>query len=170
MTGDVQSGKSTVIQKVLARLDVPVGGFQTSFGSDRAETDRWLYLWDASGVPALDQDHGVVRFTGYARPEVFPDRFNKLGGGALRRARESGVGLILMDECGRFEGQAGEFQREIFAALDDEVPVLGVVRQGYNGWLDEIRNHPNVTLITVTEENRDELPDEIIVLLNKGGR
>lgn len=165
MTGDVQSGKSTVLQKVLARLNVSVGGFQTGFGSDRGEADRWLYLWDASGVPAPDQDHGVVHFTEGARPEVFSDRFNELGGGALRRARESGADLILMDECGRFEGQAGEFQREIFTALDGDVPVLGVVRQGYNGWLDEIRSHPNVTLITVTQENRDNLPDEIISMI-----
>lgn len=166
LTGNVQVGKSTVLQKVVSTLDLPIGGFRTSFGSNRAEADRWLYLWDASAPPAQDEAHGVVRFTD-RRPEIFLDRFNTLGGGALRHARESGAKLILMDECGRFEGQAAEFQREIFSALDGDVPVLGVVRQGYHGWLDDIRNHPKVTLLTVTEDNRNALPSQIVALLEK---
>ena len=165
LTGDVQVGKSTVIDKVLSLLDVSVGGFRTAFDADRAKENRWLYLWDAAEEPALDQEHGVVRFTDHFKPEIFMERFNDLGGGALHRARETGVELILMDECGRFEGDAQEFQAEIFAVLDGDTPVLGVVRQGYYGWLDNIRNHPNVTLVTVTEENRDLLPEQIAALL-----
>lgn len=164
LTGDVQVGKSTVLQKTVSLLDLPIGGFRTSFGSDRAEADRWLYLWDAAGAPAMDEHHGVVHFID-RKPVVFLDRFNTLGGGALHRARESGAKLILMDECGRFEGRAEEFQREIFTALDGDVPVLGVVRQGYNGWLDAIRNHPKVSLLTVTEDNRDALPEKVAKLL-----
>ena len=106
----------------------------------------------------------MVRFTA-RKPEVLPDRFDELGGGALRRARESGAGLILMDECGRFEGHALGFQREIFAVLEGDTPVLGVIRQGFPGWLDRLRAHPKIRLITVTEENRDALPGQIAALL-----
>lgn len=167
LTGDVQVGKSTVIQKVLSALHVTIGGFRTSFDARRDEAERWLYLWDAADAPVQDEAHGVVRFTDHYRPEIFPDRFNELGGGSLRRAREAGVDLILMDECGRFEGKAEEFRREIFSALEGDIPVLGVVRQGYHGWLDDLRAHPNVTVFTVTAENRDSLPSEIISLLQQ---
>lgn len=165
LTGDVQVGKSTVLEKVVSALGLSVGGFRTAFGADRAAADRWLYLWNAADAPALDEAHGVVRFTD-RKPEVFLDRFNDLGGSALRHARETGVQLILMDECGRFEGQATEFQKELFSTLDGDTPVLGVVRQGYYGWLDKIRNHPKVTVLTVTKENRDSLPNQITDLLN----
>lgn len=38
------------------------------------------------------------------------------------------------------------------------MPVLGAVRQDAMGWLEDIRNHPKVQLITVTEQNRNDLP------------
>lgn len=164
LTGEVQIGKSTVIQKTVSALDGAVGGFCTGFGPDRDAADRWLYLWDAAGPPVYGEENGVVRFTG-RRPEVFPERFDALGGGALRRARERGAELILMDECGRFEGGAAEFQAEIFAALEGEIPVLGVIRQGFSGWLDRLRAHPSVSLLTVTAENRDSLPQYLAAQL-----
>lgn len=164
LTGEVQIGKSTVIDKTVSLLSVPVGGFRSGYGPDRSRRSRWLYLWDASGPPIYDETHGVVRFTDHGI-EVFPERFDVLGGKALRRARETNAGLILMDECGRFEGQAAGFQSELFAALEGEVPVLGVVRQGFHGWLDAIRSHPKVTLLPVTADNRDALPRQIAALL-----
>ena len=166
LTGEVQVGKSTVIQKTVSALKIPVGGFCTGFGPDRGAADRLLCLWHASGFPVYEDSHGVVRFAD-RRPEVFPDRFDALGGGALRRARARGAELILMDECGRFEGSAAEFQSEIFAALEGTVPVLGVVRQGFSGWLDRLRAHPSVTLVTVTAENRDSLPQYLAAQLRK---
>ena len=164
LTGEVQIGKSTVIERTVSALSASVGGFRTGYGPDRPKTNRWLYLWDASSPPAYDETHGVVRFTDHGI-EVLPDRFNALGGGALRRARETGANLILMDECGRFEEQAAVFQSELFAALERDTPVLGVVRQGFHGWLDAIRSHPKVILLAVTEDNRDTLPGQIVGLL-----
>ena len=39
--------------------------------------------------------------------------------------------------------------------------MLGVVREGFPGWTKAISTHPNVELITVTEDNRDALPELI---------
>ena len=165
LTGDVQVGKSTVIQKAVSALGLRVGGFRSGFGPDRGQPDSKVYLWDAGGPPQYDEEHVVVRFSG-GKPQVHIDRFNTLGVEALRRAHRSGAGLILMDECGRFEGQAEAFQAEIFAALDGAVPVLGVVRQGFHGWLDTLRSHPNVTLLPVTADNRELLPGQIAAVLS----
>ncbi len=165
LTGNVQIGKSTVIDKVLAQFNGKIGGFRTAFGTDRNEADRWLYMWDAADAPKLDETHGVVRFIARS-PEVFLSRFNEIGGNAIRQAQKENAALILMDECGRFEGDAAEFQSELFAALDGKIPVLGVIRYNAKGWLDKIRSHPNVTVLTVTEENRDELPAQILTMLN----
>lgn len=166
LTGEVQVGKSTVVEKTASTLGTPVGGFRSGFGPDRSEANRWLYLWDASCPPVYDEAHGVVRFTD-RKPEVLINRFNTLGVETLRQAHHKGASLILMDECGRFEGQAVVFQSEIFAALDGAIPVLGVVRQGFHGWLDAIRSHPKVALLTVTPNNRDILPDQIAALLQR---
>ncbi len=166
LTGNVQAGKSTVLQRVLSSLDVPVGGFRTGFDEQRDQADRWLYMWDASEPPAKDEPHRIVRFAD-DKPDVLISRFDEIGSSSLRRARENGARLIVMDECGRLERHAETFKQEVLSTLDGDIPVLGVVRQGYSGWLDEIRNHPRVTLLTVTEENRDELPGQILSLLSK---
>lgn len=164
LTGDVQVGKSTILQKTISALNCSIGGFRSGFGPYRGRPDSRVYLWDAGGEPVYDEDHVVVRFTDHA-PEVLTDRFNTLGVEVLRRARQRQVDLILMDECGRFEGQAADFQAEIFAALDGAIPVLGVVRQGFHGWLDDLRRHPKVTLLPVTPDNRDALPGQITAFL-----
>jgi len=165
LTGAVQSGKTTVIQKVLARLNRSVGGFCSGSGPDRANEDRPLYLWNASGAPIYDDTHCVAHITADKR-QGFPERFNSLGCDALLQAQKHQVDLILMDECGFLERDAAEFQAAVLHALDGDIPVLGVVRLRSSGWTDQIRNHPHVTLITVTEENRDRLPDQIAELLN----
>ena len=164
LTGEVRSGKSTVMQKVLDRLDVTVGGFCSGSGDARGEQERWLYLWDAAGEPVCEESHRVAYITQEER-RAFPERFDALGCEALRRARESKVDLILMDECGFLERDAKEFQTEVLRTLDGDIPVFGVVRLRSSGWTDAIRNHPKVTLITVTEENRNELPGQILSLL-----
>lgn len=166
LTGDVRVGKSTIIEKTASALRLPVGGFRSGFGPERGHSDGRVYLWDAADAPVYDDAHVVVRFT-HRRPEILIDRFNTLGTEALRRARREGAGLILMDECGRFEEQAAVFQSEIFAALEGTTPVLGVVRQGFHGWLDAVRNHPRVILLTVTVDNRNLLPGQIAAFLRR---
>ena len=164
LTGEVQSGKSTVLDKVLGKLDCSLGGFRSGSGPERHKADRWLYLWDAAGDPIYDESHRVAHITSEER-RSFPDRFDALGCGALQRAKCSGVDLILMDECGFLERDAAAFRSEVLKTLDGDIPVFGVVRLRSSGWTDAIRNHPRVTLFTVTEENRNELPEQIISLL-----
>ncbi len=166
LTGDVQVGKSTVVDKVLAGLNATVGGFRTGSGQERHENGRHLYLWDAAGQPLCDESHQVAYITPETR-QSFPDRFDTLGCETLHRAKDAGVDLILMDECGFLERDAAEFQAEVMDTLDGDIPVFGVVRLRSSGWTDAIRTHPKVTLIAVTEENRDELPDQIISLVQQ---
>lgn len=166
LTGEIQSGKSTVMEKVLAALDVTVGGFRSGSGPERYKSSRWLYLWDAAGEPLYDEANRVAHLSSEGR-KSFPEQFDSLGCAALRRAQENQVDLILMDECGFLERDAAQFQAEVLRTLDGDIPVFGVVRLRYSGWTDSIRSHPYVTLITVTEENRDELPEQITELLKK---
>lgn len=58
------------------------------------------------------------------------------------------------------------FQQEILAALDDAKPILGVVKLASTGWTDQIREHSNVALLSVTRKNRDRLPRMLAYLLS----
>lgn len=153
LTGAVGCGKSTVIDSVLARIPLTVGGFRTGFGPDRASGGRALYLWDAWGEPARDEEHTIARFQAGV-PSPLPERFDALGVDCLARPAE----LIIMDECGRLERDALRFQATILEKLDGDTPILGTVRQGLPGWTKAIGLHPKVAILEVTMENRDELP------------
>ncbi|HJG85814.1 nucleoside-triphosphatase [Pseudoflavonifractor capillosus] len=157
LTGAVQCGKSTVVTRVLEAWNGGVGGFRTGFGPDRACPERLLYLWSASESARYDSDHAVVKFFNGCAPQPIPGRFDTLGTACLTGT----PALWVMDECGRLERDALAFQRAILEKLEGDTPVLGVVREGFPGWTRAIADHLNVELITVTEGNRDALPELI---------
>lgn len=165
LTGDIQVGKSTLIAKTLALLNIKPGGFKTYFDSDRAYPNKSLYISSAAGPRLFRKENAVAHFSEGQPPQVLTEKFDIYGVELLRSARMNSS-LIIMDECGSLECNALLFQKEIMDTLDSSIPVLGVIKQESRGWTDRIRNHPEVKLITVTKENRDELPQNIFYLLN----
>jgi nucleoside-triphosphatase len=165
LTGEIQIGKSTVIKKTLSLLNLPYGGFCTYFGPDRANPDRYLYINDAAAPPSYGALHVVARFQDSAMPEAYPERFNTLGVQYISEARQK-ARLIILDECGSLEWKADAFQNEILSTLEGSIPVLGVIKLSASGWVDKLRHHPNVTLITVDQTNRNTLPPLLSGMLN----
>jgi nucleoside-triphosphatase len=102
----------------------------------------------------------VVQFRGEDFPLIYNEKFDIYGVELIQRAREKSQ-LIVMDECGNLEQFSISFQSKILDTLDEKTPILGVVKQASWGWTDRIRNHPQVKLITVTRENRNQLPELI---------
>ncbi|MEA4902958.1 nucleoside-triphosphatase [Desulfitobacterium sp.] len=163
LTGEIQVGKSTVIAKTLALLNIIPGGFKTYFDSDRECPDKSLYMSSAVGPKLFRKENAVAHFSEGQPPQVLTEKFDIYGIELIRSAKMNS-NLIMMDECGSLERNALLFQEEIMDTLDGSIPVLGVIKQGSRGWTDRIRNHPNVKLITVTEENKDGLPENIFYL------
>ena len=160
LTGEIQIGKSTVLQKTLELLKLPHGGFQTYFGPDRYEAEHCLYINDAAREKTFGTENVVAKFHQGCPPEIYTERFDTLGAGYIMEASHQN-GLLVFDECGGLERRALSFQKCVLDALDGQMPVLGVVKLSARGWVDGIRYHPKVQLITVDEQNRDGLPDEI---------
>ena len=46
---------------------------------------------------------------------------------------------------------------KVLRALEGDVPVVGVLQQAESAFLRQVASHPNVRVVTVTEENRDAL-------------
>ncbi|MDO5326787.1 MAG: nucleoside-triphosphatase [Clostridia bacterium] len=162
LTGDRQIGKSRAVRRAADALERPCYGFRTQFLTKERGTSS-LYMVSPQGEPTLDEAHMVAELRdGKMRP--LTERFDSLGGALLREARQHPEGLILMDECGHLEKNAQEFQKEILLCLDGDTPVLGVLRKD-QPWHDFIKQHPQVRVITVTEENRSEIDGVILELL-----
>ncbi|TWH51756.1 nucleoside-triphosphatase [Sporomusa sp. KB1] len=161
LTGEIQVGKSTVIAKTLAQLKIIPGGFKTYYGPDRELPNKLLYMNSAPEPKRFGAENVVVRFSEGNPPQTLTKKFDNYGVELIRSARTSSK-LILMDECGSLEWEALAFQKEVVDTLDGNTPVFGVIKQASKGWIDRVRNHPQVKLIAVTRENRDALPQILV--------
>lgn len=164
LTGEKQCGKSTAIARALQMMNKPPYGFRTLF-TDRYDTEKALYMLPAAyeGEPRAD---AIVTQFAANRPQALTAQFDAIGCRLLQEAQQHPEGIILMDECSRFEKNALLFQQEIMRCLSGNIPVLGVIRLNAEGWVDQIRSHPKVKLVTVTQDNRDALPEKIVQWLN----
>jgi nucleoside-triphosphatase THEP1/ADP-ribose pyrophosphatase YjhB (NUDIX family) len=159
LTGGVQVGKSTLIEKILESLPgLAPGGFRTLSAGPDAEGTRAVYLLPAAGGAfgpdnrvGLRTERGIV---------CYPAAFDTAGVAALAGAEKSP--LILMDEIGRMEREADLFSARVRALADGKTPILGVVqRQSDTPLAEYLRGHAQTELVEVTRENRDALLPEL---------
>lgn len=141
LTGSVQIGKTTALNKTLELLKVTPGGFRSYFGEDRKSPCRYLYMSSAAEPRAFTPDHAIVKFgqdeNGAPVRTILPS-FEELGLQYLSEA--SSYPLIVLDECGRLEQKLPRFRARVLELLDGDTPILGVMRQDAMGWLEDIRN------------------------------
>ncbi|MGN1370489.1 MAG: formate dehydrogenase accessory sulfurtransferase FdhD [Aristaeellaceae bacterium] len=163
LTGDRQVGKSTAVRAIVRALGLPVKGFVSDFA--QGGHGGSLFLMPADQPPRMDECHLVARRE-QGRMTAHPGRFDQIGVPLLEEAMRCSGGLILMDEIGHLEQDAAGFRDAIRRCLDGRTPVLGVLRRDVP-WHDAIKHHPHVRVLTVTQENREQIPHEAIDLLTQ---
>lgn len=169
LTGEIRVGKSTVLNRVLAGLySVTLSGFRTVTVADVPGTFGSVYLTAVpeDGAPNGAENRIGIRHGPGVGLEAFPDVFDRRGLALLENAERAQ--LIIMDEIGKMEAPAERFCSRVKELLDGDTPILGVVRHRDSTPLQEcIKHHPNVRILTVTEENRDTLPGEVLTLVRR---
>ena len=81
---------------------------------------------------------------------------------AILQAWEAGA-LIVIDEIGPMEIFSHRFCRAVNAILESGAQVLGTIVARPYRFADEVKQHPNVTVVEVTLENRGELASSQMV-------
>lgn len=158
LTGQIQVGKSTLINKAISAISPEdIGGFRTvSVFGVIPDALAGVYICRGVAEPVCDEAHCVGIRRGKGKGSIgFPEVFEKEGVAALTDI--SGKRLLLMDELGRMENDAPAFREKVLATLDGDIPVIGVIKPEKNPLLDAIRAHQRVRVIEVDEENRDSL-------------
>ena len=175
LTGEIQVGKSTILRHLLEKMDLSpeqVGGFQSEV-IILPDGRNSVHLFSPAGQDELNEENCIMirqpwlpekskEKRGF--PEIFPDVFEKRGV-ELLQVNESHR-LILMDELGFAEREAPHFRGKVLETLDGSVPVLGVLKKKPYDFLDQVAGHPDVIVITVTEENRNDITDLITFTWN----
>lgn len=162
LTGSIQAGKSTVIRRFLETAPlVPeqTGGFLTvaKMERDGSSTVHIVSPENSGDFRSenciMTREPKIRENRGY--PVLYPEVFDREGTGLLRNS--SRKKLILMDELGFAERDAALFRQTVLNTLDGKIPVLGVLRQYDYDFLNQVASHPQVEVITVTEENRNRI-------------
>lgn len=168
ITGDKYTGKSTIVRNLLDNLDIKPGGFIVK---RTGEIERWLsfYLIDAiyynSGKESLNQfktkshvfakrDHPTQDWQ--LHPEVFDNKgVELLTTGFMYRK------LVVMDELGRFELKAYHFKNRVLQILNSRKPVLAVLKNEHNEFLDKIRKRNDHDIYRVKKDNQKNLYENV---------
>lgn len=157
LTGDIQVGKSTIIRRYIEHTKVRIGGFKTVF-VPRGDGSDALHIVRADGTDVCCADNLIfirnVSGDGTFSP-ISTETFETAGVALLSDV--SACDLVIMDELGPKEEQATAFQAAVLAHLDGDKPIMGVVMKRESKFLDKVRSHPNVRMITVTVENREDI-------------
>ena len=186
ITGDVGVGKSTLIGRLLRRVQEPVYGFRTEKVKRDAQGSA-VYIHPATGEKSYSDDNIAATFA------PFEDRGEDKGTVLLSRESgrtkepslclqkplfcitgafdELGVSLlagipagsvVLMDELGFMESKALRFCDAVMAVLDGSYYGIAAVKPMNTPFLEKVRSHKDALVFEVTKSNRDELYEKIM--------
>jgi nucleoside-triphosphatase len=165
LTGNPGSGKTTLIRGVLARLTRPAGGFYTQEIREGGARKGFE-------IVTLDGQRGILAHVNISSK----NRISKYGvdtsaletlaiptiQAAVRRKQ-----VVVIDEIGPMEILSSQFRQAVLDVLHSGVSVLGTIMKRSTPFTDQVKSRPGVTLIEVSSENRDELADIILRLVEK---
>jgi nucleoside-triphosphatase len=162
LTGPPQCGKTTVVQKVVAGFPGKAAGFYTREVRRHGRRLGFEIVTLAGDVALLSH----VDFAGPYRVGKYGvnlENFHRVALPALTAG--PGIDLIVVDEVGKMECFSTRFVAALESLWRQPVPLLVTVAAKGGGYIAAIKAKPDMTLITVTPANRDELPGHILKLM-----
>lgn len=157
LTGSPGCGKTTAVVKIAAALDkkVRMAGFYTE---EMREAGRRVgFCWHR-----LDGHSGTLAHISIKSPH----RVSKYGVDIESFETEAvsvldpdtaDVDLFVIDEIGKMECFSSKFVDAIRRLLKSDQSVLATVAQKGSGLIQEVKRHPDVELLPLTRESRDDV-------------
>ena len=169
VTGAPGSGKSTLLERVIEKArqqGLTVGGISTpEFRLSNGRRGGFLIRDVATGTEQIMAGVDVESAFHVGRYGVEIQAILEVGVTAIDAAVSS-ADLVLIDEIGKMELIVPEFRQSVLAALDSSKPVLGTLGLRLRSpYTEEIKRRPDLTLLTVTPHNRNQLYMQICTKL-----
>ena len=154
LTGPPRCGKSTLVEKIAARLEGPPAGFFTREirESGRRTGFAIITFGGREGVLAHRDIPGRPRVGKYGVNLADLDRI------AVPAMAPSGPEqVVIIDEIGKMECFSALFRRRLVEVIDGENPLLATIALRGDRFIEEIKGRTDVRLVHVSERNRNEL-------------
>ena len=158
ITGEKNVGKSTLIKRICASLNVKTKGFQTFSEIENSTGEKVYYI-----KPFNSPEKKMI---GQRNPgknlEIFPDTFDSFGTEILNLINLNDNNLIIFDEIGRFEETSLKFKNKIKDLIADKHYILGVLKKWDSPFLKMIPELNGVFVLEINEDNREEKYSEAL--------
>jgi len=154
-TGPPGCGKSTIIEKIVQKIDATATGF---FTKEIQEKGRRVGF----SINTLEQKKGVLahqRIKSRCRVGKYGVNLTDIDRIAVPSMIPKSHGqLVVIDEIGKMECFSNLFKKTLETVLDSDHPVIGSISIKGDRFIQKIKKRPDVLLISVTVQNRDKLP------------
>ena len=163
ITGTPGCGKSTLIKKIVDRIEKPVNGFFTMEMEEKGRRVGFSIntLDGREGVLAHQNIKGKFKVGKYrvnlrdietiAIPSMIPTRADK---------------IVIIDEIGKMECFSSLFKETLIKVLNLPNWVIGSIAQKGDPFIQSIKDRDDVVLMSITPQNREILVDQIIRRVN----
>jgi nucleoside-triphosphatase len=159
LTGRPGCGKTTLIKCVVNKLALPAGGFYTAEIRERGQRVGFKLV-------TLDGEEAVFAHMNFKTPQHLGKygldlaALDTVGVDSLREAVRARK-LVVIDEIGPMEIRSAIFREAVNEALESGTPVLATITARSFPFTDAIKKRPDVTMIEVRLNNRDQLVTEL---------
>ena len=167
-TGPPRCGKSTLIEKIVKRIDLPATGFFTREIREKGKRVGF-------SITTLDHRTGVLahqRIKSRCRVGKYGVNLKDIDRIAVPSMVPQQPGMIVViDEIGKMECFSRLFKDTLIDILDSHHRLIGSIAVKGDRFIQKIKAREDVLLARVTEQNRDELanfcPDRWIFMPTK---
>lgn len=155
------AGKSTMIEKLISELDVPVYGFYTRTVRTNDAGYHQIYMYPAGKVERYTSEDNHVGDCNTRERIVNLRVFDTLG---VEYLHAKPGGILVMDEIGFMEQDSELFCKAVLQALDGDIPVLAGVKAGMDvPFLRQVMGHTKVEVYELEPDNRQEIYEQILL-------
>ncbi len=153
LTGPPGVGKTSVIRQAVTRIEA--GGFYTDEIRESGERQGFrLVTLDGKSVmlahTGFQSSHKVGKYG------VDIAGLESVGVVAVRQAIQEKP-VIVIDEIGKMEIFSEAFRQVVLDSLESGKKVLGTIMLKPHPWVDEIKRRPEVELVWLTKDNRQQV-------------
>lgn len=161
-TGSPGCGKTTLIESIIQRLQRPARGF---FTRELRECGRRTGF----SISTLDGREGLLAHINVqslfrvGKYGVNIDDINRIVVPSITPKTPDEV--VIIDEIGKMECFSSLFRATLITVLDLNNMVIGSISFKGNRFIEGIKLRPDVSIVQVTQHNRDKLVDDFYSFL-----
>ena len=158
LTGAPSSGKTTVIKKVIANLDVAANGFYTE--EERKGDRRVGFLMiTLDGKTAYLAHQDIKSDFHIRRYGVSIENIETIAVPSIKPVDNH---IVILDEIGKMECFSDVFKEAAINALDSSNIIIGTITFGGDDFILKVKERKDIKVIEVTQDNRNLLPELIL--------